>query len=152
MRARRSGRAAGSAGGCRRGQPDATQEQQAAQQQDGQQWRGDRQAMAAPQMEREGFQQAEAAEITADNLLGANVYDINDDNIGSVSDIVMGADGAAEYAVIDVGGFLGFGTHTVAIGFDEMQVLHDDGWADLRVYVDVTQEELENMPEYEATN
>jgi sporulation protein YlmC with PRC-barrel domain len=117
-----------------------------------QQWRGDRQTMAAPQMQREGFQEAEAQEITADNLLGANVYDINDENIGSVSDIVMGAEGQAEYAVIDIGGFLGLGTHTVAIGFDEMQVLHDEGWADLRVYVDASQEELENMPEYEATN
>jgi uncharacterized protein YrrD len=116
------------------------------------QWRGDRQALAAPQMQREGFQQAEAQEITADNLLGANVYDVNDENIGSVSDIVMGAEGQAEYAVIDIGGFLGLGTHTVAIGFDEMQVLHDEGWADLRVYVDASQEELENMPEYEATN
>lgn len=127
--------------------PDAQQAEQPAQQNA---WRGDRQTLAAPQMQREGFQQAEAAEITADNLIGANVYDVNDENIGSVSDIVMGPDGQAEYAVIDVGGFLGFGTHTVAIGFDEMQVLHDEGWADLRVYVDVTQEELENMPEYEG--
>jgi sporulation protein YlmC with PRC-barrel domain len=135
-------------------QQPATQDQAATDpgaQQD-QQWRGDRQAMAAPQMQREGFQEAEAQEITADNLLGANVYDINDENIGSVSDIVMGAEGQAEYAVIDIGGFLGLGTHTVAIGFDEMQVLHDEGWADLRVYVDASQEELENMPEYEATN
>lgn len=131
----------------------ATQDQAAAQpgvQQDPQ-WRGDRQTMAAPQMQREGFQQAEAQEITADNLLGANVYDVNDENIGSVSDVVMGPEGQAEYAVIDIGGFLGLGTHTVAIGFDEMQVLHDEGWADLRVYVDATQEELENMPEYEGT-
>lgn len=131
----------------------ATQDQAAAQpgvQQDPQ-WRGDRQTMAAPQMQREGFQQAEAQEITADNLLGANVYDVNDENIGSVSDVVMGPEGQAEYAVIDIGGFLGLGTHTVAIGFDEMQILHDEGWADLRVYVDATQEELENMPEYEGT-
>jgi sporulation protein YlmC with PRC-barrel domain len=134
-------------------QQPATQDQAAAQpgvQQD-QQWRGDRQALAAPQMQREGFQQAEAAEITADNLLGANVYDVNDENIGSVNDVVMGPEGQAQYAVIDIGGFLGLGTHTVAIGFEELQVLHDEGWADLRVYVDATQEELENMPEYDGT-
>jgi uncharacterized protein YrrD len=113
------------------------------------QWRGERQTLAAPQMQREGMQQAQAAEVTADNLLGANVYDVNDENIGSVSDVILDAQGQAQYAVIDIGGFLGLGTHTVAIGFDEMQVLHDEGWADLRVYVDATQEQLENMPQYE---
>jgi uncharacterized protein YrrD len=127
-----------------------TEQQRAAQpgaQQD--QWRGDRQTMVAPQMQREGMQQAQPAEITADNLIGANVYDVNDENIGSVSDVIMDPQGQAQYAVVDIGGFLGLGTHTVAIGFDEMQVLHDEGWADLRVYVDATQEQLENMPEYE---
>jgi ribosomal 30S subunit maturation factor RimM len=102
-------------------------------------------------MQREGYQQAQAGEFAADDLIGANVYDINDENIGSVDDVVLGQDGSAQYAVVDVGGFLGFGTHTVAIGFDEMSVMHDQGWADVRVYVDVTQDQLEQMPEYEGT-
>jgi sporulation protein YlmC with PRC-barrel domain len=126
-----------------------TAQDPAAQEQDGQ-WR-QRDAMAAPAMEREGYQQAQAGEFAADDLIGANVYDINDENIGSVDDIVLGQDGSAQYAVVDVGGFLGFGTHTVAIGFDEMSVMHDEGWADVRVYVDVTQDQLEQMPEYEGT-
>ncbi|CAN5788396.1 hypothetical protein BH23PSE1_BH23PSE1_06330 [soil metagenome] len=112
-------------------------------------WRGDRQAMGAQAMQREGYAQAEAQEFTADNLLGANVYDINDNNIGNVDDVVLGQAGEAQFAVVDVGGFLGFGTHTIALGFDEMTVLHDDGWSDLRIYVDVTQDQLERMPEYQ---
>jgi hypothetical protein len=42
-----------------------------------------------------------------------------------------GADGAAEYVLVDVGGFLGIGTRRVAIGFDETTVLRDAGWDEL---------------------
>jgi sporulation protein YlmC with PRC-barrel domain len=113
-------------------------------------WRGDRQPMVAPDMQREGYAMAEAQQFTADTLMGANVYDANDENIGSVSDVVVSqADGSLEAVVIDVGGFLGLGTHTVAVGLDEMTVLQSEDGSDLRAYVDVTQEQLESMPEFD---
>lgn len=111
-------------------------------------WRGDRDPMVAPDVEREGYQQAEVNEISADEMIGANLYDAQDENVGNVSDVVLGPDGEAQYVVADVGGFLGLGAHTVAIGFDEITVMHDEGWSDLRLYVDVTEDALESMPEY----
>ena len=57
--------------------------------------------------------------------------------------------GEVEYFVLDIGGFLGIGAHTVALGMDEVSVLHDGG-DDLRVYVDATREQLEQMPEYQG--
>lgn len=129
---------------------DGTQ-QQDMQQQDAQQqddWRGDREGLMAPDIEREGFQQAQANEISADELMNANLYDVNDDNVGNVTDVVLGPDGEAQYLVADVGGFLGLGAHTVAIGFDEISVMQDEGMTDLRIYVDVTEDTLRSMPEY----
>lgn len=131
---------------------DGTQ-QQDMQQQDAQQqdeWRGGREGLMAPDIEREGYQQAQIDEISADELLNANLYDVNDDNVGNVTDVVLGAEGEAQYIVADVGGFLGLGAHTVAIGFDEVSVMHDEGMTDLRIYVDVTEDTLRTMPEYAA--
>jgi hypothetical protein len=97
------------------------------------------------------MQQATAQEMSIDNLMGADVYGAQDDNIGSINDVVMGQDGQAEYVVVDVGGFLGLGAHSVAPGMDEVQVLREDDDT-LRVYVDATQEQLENAPEYQGQN
>ncbi|WP_139257633.1 PRC-barrel domain-containing protein [Natronohydrobacter thiooxidans] len=121
-------------------------QQQAAQQQDD--WLGGRDGLMPPDIQREGYQQAEANEISADDLLNANLYDVNDDNVGNVTDVVLGPEGEAQYIVADVGGFLGLGAHTVAIGFDELSVLRDEGLTDLRIYVDVTEDTLRTMPEY----
>lgn len=130
-------------------QQDAGQ-QQAAQQQDD--WLGGRDGLMAPDIQREGYEQAEANEISADELINANLYDVNDDNVGNVSDVVLGPEGEAQYIVADVGGFLGLGAHTVAIGFDELSVMRADGMTtNLRIYVDVTEDTLRSMPEYEGT-
>ncbi len=117
---------------------------------DGMGWRGDRTVMTPPPTVREGYSETEASEMSAETMIGANVYDANDEDVGNIDDVVLGEDGQVQYAVVDVGGFLGLGTHTVAIGFDEMTVMQNENMSDLRVYVDVTQESLESMPEYEG--
>ncbi len=112
------------------------------------QWRQGREMFTAPDFEREGYNRAEADNFSVDELLGANVYDVNDEDVGNVDDVMAGADNALEYVVVDVGGFLGLGEHTVAIGLDEVTILHD-GADDLRLYVDVTEEALNEMPEHQ---
>jgi sporulation protein YlmC with PRC-barrel domain len=101
-----------------------------------------------PAFEREGYTDADYAALTAEDLQGAAVYDGNDENVGSVEELVLAADGAIEEAVLDVGGFLGIGAHSVAIPFDEMQVMTNAGGDDVRVYIDQTREQLEQRPEY----
>ncbi|KPQ11856.1 MAG: PRC-barrel domain [Saliniramus fredricksonii] len=112
------------------------------------QWRQGREMFTAPDLQREGYGRAEADNFSVDELLGANVYDVNDEDVGNVDDVMAGADNQLEYVVVDVGGFLGLGEHTVAIGLDEVTILHDDA-DDLRLYVDVTEEALNEMPEHQ---
>ena len=111
------------------------------------QWRQGREMFTAPDFQREGYSRAEATSFSVDQLLSANVYDVNDDNVGNVQDVMAGSNDQLEYVVIDVGGFLGIGAHTVAIGLDEVTILHD-GNDSLRLYVDVNEDVLRNMPEY----
>ena len=113
------------------------------------QWRQGREMFTAPDFQREGYSRAEATSFSVDQLLSANVYDVNDDNVGNVQDVMAGANDELEYVVIDVGGFLGLGAHTVAIGLDEVTILHD-GNDSLRLYVDVNEDALRNMPEYQG--
>lgn len=55
-----------------------------------------------------------------DRIIGNAVYNENDDKIGDISDVVLAPDGKAVYYVIGAGGFLGMGTHDVAIPFEKI--------------------------------
>jgi hypothetical protein len=113
-------------------------------------WRWGRAPMTAPAITMEGYAPTPVAEVSLDELTGANVYGADGEIIGNVGDVVLGADGMAEYALVDIGGFLGIGTREVAIGFDEMTVLQDANFEDLQVHVGATRQTLEQMPEHQV--
>ena len=104
---------------------------------------------AAPMIDRDGYEAVVVADMTAEDLDGAPVYDANDEWIGEVSELIVSTDGVITEAVIDVGGFLGLGEKPVAMEFDGLTVLRDSDGEDLRIYVAATQEQLESMPAYE---
>ena len=101
---------------------------------------------------RDGFQQAAAGDISVDTLTGARVYDVNDEWIGEVSDILMSDDGQAESAVLDIGGFLGFGEKSVAMNFEALNIQTQTEGDEVRVYVDATKEDFDAMENYSAEN
>ena len=106
-------------------------------------------APTRPAFEREGFTTADYDKLTADDLEDAAVYDANDENIGSVEELILSQDGKIEQAIVDVGGFLGMGEHRIGLAFDEMQVMTNADNSDVRVYIDQTRETLEQRPEYQ---
>jgi hypothetical protein len=98
----------------------------------------------------EGFAVVEYSELTAEDLQNAVVYDRFDEQVSGISDLVLSEDGETVQSVlIDVGGFLGLGARTVAVDMDQLQVQRNPETNDVRVYLAMTQEELENLPEYE---
>ena len=56
----------------------------------------------------------------ASKLVGLNVYNDNNEKIGSINDLLMDKSGNIKAAVIGVGGFLGVGEHLVAVSFDKL--------------------------------
>jgi sporulation protein YlmC with PRC-barrel domain len=70
------------------------------------------------------------------------------DDIGEVNDIVMTPDGQARGVLVDIGGFLGIGEHTVALDMSQVHLLRDDTNRRFMA-VNSSREELENAPEYE---
>ena len=52
---------------------------------------------------------------SANNLIGADVYNGSDKVIGSVHDLIVGVEGEVSLAILEVGGFLGLGSKWVAV-------------------------------------
>ena len=106
--------------------------------------------VTSPMIENGELVSAQADIMVAADLEGAVVYDETDAEIGEVSEIILSADGKAEKAVIDVGGFLGLGEKSVAVSFKDLALMKTEVDGDIVVYVSATKEELEAMPEFEA--
>ena len=98
----------------------------------------------------EGYVAADASVLTVERLTGATVYDAEDSRIGSVSDLVVGDGDTLTHAVVDVGGFLGIGAKPVALDMAEIQIVQADGGDEVRVYVPMTRDQIDEMPRFEG--
>ena len=87
-----------------------------------------------------------AAETALDAGEYAGVQDGWND-IGEINDVILGRDGRVDFVLVDIGGFLGIGEKPVAIDLTALRVMKAEGSDDLRVYVQMTQDQLETLPE-----
>ncbi|WP_128514572.1 PRC-barrel domain-containing protein [Tabrizicola thermarum] len=97
----------------------------------------------------EGYTAIGLDALTAETLTGADVRDATDASIAEVADLVLSPEGRVTGVVLDVGGFLGMGVKTVALPMDRLTVARTEGGA-VRVWVDMTKEELEALPDYKV--
>ena len=82
----------------------------------------------------------------ASDLIGATVRTGTDDDVGSVSELIIDESGQIVAILVGVGGFLGMGEKDVAIGWDHVTLSGTGDDQDLRV--DVTGDELRSAPKY----
>src|SRR6202162_6089769 len=61
----------------------------------------------------------------ASKVIGLNVYNDNNESIGSINDLLTDKNGSIKAVVIGVGGFLGVGTHLVAVAFDKVKFVDE---------------------------
>ena len=83
-----------------------------------------------------------------DRLVGAQVYADNGDRVGTVSDVTMNGNNAVAGLIVDIGGFLGMGGHTVRISADQAEVGWNEGKEDTRINLPMTRSQLEALPAY----
>jgi sporulation protein YlmC with PRC-barrel domain len=88
----------------------------------------------------------------ASRVIGAAVYNENNESIGEVDDIVLPANGGAPpVAVVSVGGFLGIGAKLVAVPYERLRVIGDrNRWT---LTGSASRDDLNRLPtfSYEAT-
>lgn len=128
-------------------QDDAQQQAETGQAQD-QQMAQDGQAAETETLDRGQFEATDLQQISADELIGSDVYSAQDENIGNVGDVLLTEDGQVDAIVVDVGGFLGMGANEVALGMDDLELM-SDAQGNLYVYSPYTQEQLEGSPQYD---
>jgi sporulation protein YlmC with PRC-barrel domain len=61
----------------------------------------------------------------ASKLVGLSVYNDNNENLGSITDLIMDKSGNIKAAVLGVGGFLGMGAHLVAVPLDKIKFVNE---------------------------
>jgi len=64
-----------------------------------------------------------ASGYRASKVIGSTVYNESRDTIGTIDDLVVSPGDSATYAILSVGGFLGLGTHLVAVPFGSLHVV-----------------------------
>jgi hypothetical protein len=90
---------------------------------------------------------------SSDQWLGSTLIGLKvtsgDENIGSISDLLVDKDGKVIAAVIGVGGFLGIGKKNVAVPFDALTLSRNpDG--NEQVTIRLSRTELEKAPDFKA--
>ena len=87
--------------------------------------------------------------LTVADVEEAPLYSsITGERIGEVEDTIV-ENGQLVGLVLDIGGFLGIGETTITVSPDQAQYARNPGLGDTRVYINATQEQLENYPRYE---
>jgi sporulation protein YlmC with PRC-barrel domain len=77
-------------------------------------------------------------------ILGQHVYNDKNEKIGEVEDIIISPERSASYAIVSTGGFLGIGSHDVAIPAMQFKLSND------RLVLDgATKELIRAMPPFE---
>lgn len=86
--------------------------------------------------------------MTEADLVGKRVIGPNNEDVGEISAVTLGADNKITAAVVDVGGFLGIGEKPVALGSEMLRLVPDADGNGSSLRVSMTQEQLETLPTY----
>ena len=96
----------------------------------------------------EGFERRDWDSVTVDHIRDATIYDRQDQRVADVDDVTVDEDGRIAMVVMDVGGFLGIGSRSVAIPTERLSVQERIDGDEIRLYVNMTEDELRQQPVY----
>jgi hypothetical protein len=102
----------------------------------------------APAIAPEMVKRVEQADAFA--ILGKQVRSAAGEDIGRVTDVLVGRDGAPAAVVIDVGGVLGVGSRKVAVDWSLLQFRPDN--REVPILVGLIRSQIQAAPEYKPPN
>ena len=84
-----------------------------------------------------------ASGYRASTVIGSTVYNDGRDTIGTIDDLIVNLRDSVTYVILSVGGFLGLGTHLVAVPFGSLRVV------DKQMHLPgATRDSLKALPEF----
>jgi hypothetical protein len=81
-----------------------------------------------------------------DKLMGSDLVNIKGESIAEIEDLLVNRHGVIRLAIVEVGGFLGIGSRTVAVDINRLMPIVDE---EKKVRAMMTKDQLERMPEFE---
>jgi len=101
-------------------------------------------------MEASYLTQAPQGTFYSDSLTGNQVRSSveNNEDIGTINDLIIDEDGQINAVVVGVGGFLGMGEKDVAIEWDSLELTKDEDGEDYVISVNASEDALKNAEEY----
>jgi len=87
-------------------------------------------------------------DMLSSNVVGVDVYDNANNDLGKIQDVAFDRAKAVKGYVLSVGGFLGMGTHYVAVDADSVKVKYDMGDKKWHANMAATKDQLKAAPEF----
>jgi hypothetical protein len=87
-------------------------------------------------------------DMLSSNVVGVDVYDNANNDIGKIQDVAFDSAKAVKGYVLSVGGFLGMGTHYVAVDADSVKIKYDMGDKKWHANMTATKDQLKAAPEF----
>ena len=94
------------------------------------------------------FIQVQSADMLTSNVVGLDIYNSQNDDIGKVQDVAIDASKKVTGYILSVGGFLGMGTHYVAVNPDALMVSYDSQNKSWKATMNATKDALKSAPEF----
>lgn len=106
--------------------------------------------------------QQSANQWRGSQLIGLDVYNSADENIGDINDVILGKDGRIELVVVGVGGWLGMGEHSVALPWEQVRFVDtprkgdsanaEQGEKPDHAMVNMSKEQLKALPAFKYSS
>lgn len=93
------------------------------------------------------FYAVSPVDTLASHLKDVDVYNLQNENVGEIEDLVIDNGKRIQAVVVSVGGFLGFNERYVAVKPGSL-MLTPDGRGGLKAVVNTTREQLRGAPEF----
>ncbi|MGD9738551.1 MAG: c-type cytochrome [Bauldia sp.] len=88
-------------------------------------------------------------ELLATDLIGHPIYNLEDESVGAINNLIFSVEGELRAVIVGVGGFLGIGEKSVAIAIDALDSGLDE-IDEFRVVADITREQLDAAEAYQT--
>jgi sporulation protein YlmC with PRC-barrel domain len=94
------------------------------------------------------FIQVKNDDMLSLNVVGLDIYNKDNNNIGKIQDVVFDKSNKIVGFILSVGGFLGMGTHYVAVDPDALSIAYDTGNKTWRASMNASKDQLKAAPEF----
>jgi sulfite reductase beta subunit-like hemoprotein len=94
------------------------------------------------------FIQVQNSDMLSSNVVGLDIHNGQNDNIGKIQDVAFDASKKVTGYILSVGGFLGMGTHYVAVNPDALMVSYDAQNKVWKATMNATKDQLKSAPEF----